>query len=82
MTPTGDRGRLARFVQSLTEEQVETAWEISSKIDPEDIEVVLATADPEIRFEKFNAGGLLYGEPSTPLYPAYIALWKLVLEAI
>lgn len=80
--PTGDRGRLARFVQSLTEEQVETAWEISNSLDSDEIEIVLSTADSEIRFEKLASGGLLYAEPSTPLYPAYIALWEFVLEAM
>ena len=80
--PTGDRGRLARFVQSLTDEQVETAWQMSSEIDPDDIWLVLSTADAEIKFEAIGTGGLLYAEPSTPLYPAYIALWEFVLETI
>ena len=78
--PTGDRDRLARFVQSLTKDQVEAAWQISESIDAADIEEVLAAADTEIRFEKLDEGGLLYTDPSTPLYPAYIALWEFVVD--
>ena len=80
--PTGDRSRLAEFVLSLEEGEVEQAWEAGVGIDADDIDLVLSHADPEIKFERFGNGGLLYAEPSTALYPAYIALWEHVKATV
>ena len=78
--PTGQQDRLSQFVQSLEAEDVERAWELSGQVDPDSIDLVLSCADPEIKFERLGSGGLLYAEPSTALYPAYIDLWNFLKE--
>ena len=77
---TGNPDRLSKFVQSLAQDEVERAWSISSEVDADAIDLVLSSADSEIKFERIGDGGLLYAEPSTALYPTYINLWDFLKQ--